>query len=83
METKNYNEEFPPLKKKEPELSMGNRFRRWVYHQLLFIVTIVFIFGAVAGIYGAKIYYENKMGETIQVRGFVYDKQVYEVKIRP
>ena len=76
-------EEFPPVKKDEQELSRGDKFRRWIYHQLLFIVTIVFIAGSVAGIYGAKIYYENKMGETVQLRGFVHDKNVYEVKIRP
>jgi hypothetical protein len=82
-EIKNFvQSEFPP-KKIEENLSVGDKFRRWIYHQLLFIITITFLCGSIVGIYGAKIYYENKMGETVQLRGFVYDKNVYEVKVRP
>jgi hypothetical protein len=77
-------EQFPPATEpEESKLSRGDKLRRWIYHQLLFIITIVFIAGSVAGIHGAKIYYENKMGETVQLRGFVHDKNVYEVKVRP
>ena len=83
QEIKNFvQSEFPP-KKVEENLSIGDKFRRWIYHQLLFIITIIFLCGSIVGIYGAKIYYENKMGETVQLRGFVYDKNVYEVKVRP
>lgn len=55
----------------------------WIHKQLLFVITITFIFGACAGLYGGKMIYENKLGEAVKIGGAVLENKVYDVKMRP
>jgi len=55
----------------------------WIHKQLLFVITITFILGACAGLYGGKVLYENKLGEAVKIGGAVLENKVYDVKIRP
>lgn len=67
-----------------PEKSMRiEKMKKWIYDQLLFIVTIVFILGACAGLYGGKVLYESKLGEAVKIGGAVLENKVYDVKLRP
>ena len=55
----------------------------WIHKQLLFVITVTFIFGACAGLYGGKMIYENKLSEAVKIGGAVLENKVYDVKIRP
>ncbi|HRR50026.1 MAG TPA: hypothetical protein P5293_08775 [Bacteroidales bacterium] len=55
----------------------------WIYRQLLFIITLTFIFGVCAGVYGGKMLYEWRMKQATTLKAFVYDKEIYDLKLRP
>jgi hypothetical protein len=44
---------------------------------------LTFIFGMCAGVFGGKLLYEWRMKQAIILKGFVYDKEVFDVKLRP
>jgi len=65
--------------KKEGILSkISNAMYKWVLISLVF-----FLFGTGVGIWIAGVFYNHKMTEIVQVKGFVHEKQVYDVKLRP
>lgn len=55
----------------------------WLHKQLLFVLTLTFILGMCAGIYGGKLLYEWRLKQAIVLKGFVYEKEVFDVKLRP
>lgn len=65
------------------ESKILRKVQDWIYHQLPFVVTIVLIAGICLGLLGGKILYEKKLSESVLIGGFVLDKKVYDVKLRP
>lgn len=81
--------ELPPAK----ELSKMGKFIKSIESNLsnvgasikkhLALMIIFILIGAAVGLYAAKFLYEWRMDEVTKVGGFVYDKRVYDVKLRP
>jgi hypothetical protein len=57
---------------------ISNAVYKWVLISLVF-----FLCGCGVGLWVAQKYYNYKMGEIVMVKGFVYEKNVYDVKVRP
>ena len=63
------------------------RFITWVKHSIAMMIVFTMI-GTAGGLYIAKWIYDFRMGEIAQlaktgVAGYVYNNQVYDVKLRP
>ena len=62
----------------ELKVNFGYLFYKWILISLVF-----FLFGVGVGIWGSGKWFDHKMSEIVQVKGFLHDKQVYDVKVRP
>jgi len=81
--------ELPPAK----EISKMDKFKKSIGENLsnmgasikkhLALMIIFILIGGAGGLYIASIIYDWRMSEVTKVGGFVYDKRVYDVKIRP
>jgi len=59
-----------------------SRFTNWIKKSIAMMIIFVLIGGA-GGLYIAKFIYDFRMSEICKVGGFVYDKKVYNVSLRP
>jgi len=54
----------------------------WIKKSIAMMIIFVLI-GMAGGIYIAKIAYDMRMDEVCKVGGFVHDKKIFDVKLRP
>jgi hypothetical protein len=57
-------------------------FINWIKKSIAMMVIFILLGGA-CGLYIAKIIYDFRMNEITMIGGFVHNKQVYDVKLRP
>jgi hypothetical protein len=69
----------PKVEKEKNQMlsKIGNAVNKFALITLIF-----FLFGISVGIWGAKQYFYMKMGEIVQVKGFVHDGNVFDVRLR-
>ena len=76
------NEDVPLGFSTERKNSTMNHIADWVKKSIAMMIIFILLGGA-GGLYIAKFIYDFRMKEITMIGGFVHDKRVYDVKLRP
>lgn len=58
------------------------KFANWIKKSIAMMIIFILL-GGTGGLYIAKFIYDFRMKEITMIGGFVHDKRVYDVKLRP
>jgi len=56
---------------------------KMLFHTIGFWFLVVLLCGIFIGGYGIRLYQKSQMQESITLGGFVFEKKIYDVRLRP